>query len=364
MTTVYAEALRRQTTFSAWWTSDSAVRFQLLRWRWLRELAETDLTRTEDHLAVLNRRCGQLREAIDAGVEPPPDAIPGDEEKAQAEQWEEDMRRHRELVAVAHDDEEKLLLADDPAGYLRGRADGLRRARAYYVTEQMVDLVNAAYYSRPAEDLRPDHLPCPSGFMWLESPAVYTYGAGHSALQWEPSSWLPPGARDREPAVRVTAWLTNDCLREDLRDHAVEDWGSYSPWSFIWPLGRDAAVEEVVDRDFAHCSRWAQAAWSLMQQQLASVAPGPVDRHARKRAVREDVTPEVTVVTLRAAKHAPREGEPRRVDWRGRWLVRGFWRNQWYPSTQEHRPIWIDDYVKGPEDRPFLVRERVTVWRR
>lgn len=42
-----------------------------------------------------------------------------------------------------------------------------------------------------------------------------------------------------------------------------------------------------------------------------------------------------------------------------RFLVRGHWRMQWYPSQKRHAPKWIFPYVKGPEDKPLVVKDRV-----
>lgn len=39
--------------------------------------------------------------------------------------------------------------------------------------------------------------------------------------------------------------------------------------------------------------------------------------------------------------------------WKQRWLVRGHYRAQWYPSTKSHKVIWVAPYLKGPEDAPF-----------
>ena len=36
-----------------------------------------------------------------------------------------------------------------------------------------------------------------------------------------------------------------------------------------------------------------------------------------------------------------------------RYPVRGHWREQWYPSVQSHKPIWIDEHVRGPDSTPF-----------
>ncbi|CCH30612.1 putative secreted protein [Saccharothrix espanaensis DSM 44229] len=42
----------------------------------------------------------------------------------------------------------------------------------------------------------------------------------------------------------------------------------------------------------------------------------------------------------------------------------GRWRNQYCPSRNDHRPILIDPYFAGPEDKPLLGGGRVNVLRR
>lgn len=44
-----------------------------------------------------------------------------------------------------------------------------------------------------------------------------------------------------------------------------------------------------------------------------------------------------------------------------RWVVRGHWRRQWYPSDQAHRVIWIEEHESGATDHPLLIAERVEV---
>lgn len=77
------------------------------------------------------------------------------------------------------------------------------------------------------------------------------------------------------------------------------------------------------------------------------------------------------VAQVSAAGATPESGIPRRCAGRGatreyrhRWIVRGHWRNQYYPSRNDHRPIWIDPHLAGPEDKPLLGGERVNVLRR
>lgn len=48
-----------------------------------------------------------------------------------------------------------------------------------------------------------------------------------------------------------------------------------------------------------------------------------------------------------------------------RWLVRGHWRNHYYPSRKANRPIWIDTHIKGPDGAPILDPDKlVNVLRR
>lgn len=108
-----------------------------------------------------------------------------------------------------------------------------------------------------------------------------------------------------------------------------------------------------------HEIRWLFAALKLMSQRLATRVRVPTARHVRRRAERagRKVPPYVDVVTLRRLHHeAIRTGQDRTaepVDWQWQWIVRGHWRNQWYPAESAHKPKFIESYVKGPEDRPL-----------
>ncbi len=79
----------------------------------------------------------------------------------------------------------------------------------------------------------------------------------------------------------------------------------------------------------------------------------------------EKVPDEVSVITLRrrvGADGASIGAEA--VEWSHRWLVSGHWRNQWMPSTDGHQLRWIDGYVKGPEDKPLVLKTKRFVWTR
>jgi hypothetical protein len=62
----------------------------------------------------------------------------------------------------------------------------------------------------------------------------------------------------------------------------------------------------------------------------------------------------LNVIALRAeVREAVRVERGDGPQWKQRWLVRGHYRAQWYPSTQSHKVIWVAPYLKGPEDAPI-----------
>ncbi len=114
--------------------------------------------------------------------------------------------------------------------------------------------------------------------------------------------------------------------------------------------------------------RLLHAFFLLLQQEITVVSsqrPHPSVRPALKKA-RLPKTAAVTVVELRKHRYvSDGQGGTRRVEWDHRWLVRGFWRWQPYgPGRTQRRRIWINDFVKGPGNRPLVIKNRVSDLRR
>lgn len=58
-----------------------------------------------------------------------------------------------------------------------------------------------------------------------------------------------------------------------------------------------------------------------------------------------------------------RESHPRVYE--HRWIVRGHIRHQRVgPGRTQIREVWVPPHVKGPPDKPLVIKERVRVWRR
>lgn len=109
-----------------------------------------------------------------------------------------------------------------------------------------------------------------------------------------------------------------------------------------------------------------QTTFRLMQQRIAAHHPERPDRPARREAKRAGIQGDRDIVVVRLRRErSEHHGETGEANYSHRFIVSGHWRNQWYPSGQVHRQIWISPYVKGPEDAPLRMPPRkVYQWTR
>jgi hypothetical protein len=99
---------------------------------------------------------------------------------------------------------------------------------------------------------------------------------------------------------------------------------------------------------------------SLFMKQKVQTESVPVAKKLR-RGLNLRHVPDVRRVILRASlpqQPTPKEitgpeSFPGSVEWSCQWNVKGHWRNQYYPSTGEHKRIFVAEYRKGPQDKPL-----------
>jgi len=139
---------------------------------------------------------------------------------------------------------------------------------------------------------------------------------------------------------------------------AIMQWLAQEPFGKVAAdVEADAPPEYRQDGTAAAYRQWlafTAAACAFLEQRILVTRPVRPARATRRRLpvpLRDDW---LRVVALRrrvALGPAPMGHAD--VDWSCRWLVRGHWREQWFPSVGRHRPIFILPYEKGPEDRPL-----------
>lgn len=99
---------------------------------------------------------------------------------------------------------------------------------------------------------------------------------------------------------------------------------------------------------------------TALGHRLTRLAEPGSTRGERRRA--ERALPGLRVLELATGASVQRTETTGTVAWQRRWMVRGHWRLQPHgPGRTLRKPLWIDPYVKGPEDKPLDVRP--TIWR-
>lgn len=264
----------------------------------------------------------------------------------------------------------------------RAEAHRLHRADLYWVSADMTDLVAHAAASMPRFTLMPEDLPSPYGLIVFEQPLKvlpspddyndFVHVIAASWGTWRPAnaphghlwvSWYADTARNHENVDprRPTAGMSWRRFGLPALCYENETQIAFS----ATPVKAVSSVSgEEVEVGASYPVRELRAAWTLMQQPIASVSEAHFDRAARRRFQRKEIEQKpVRVITLRRPKSTGQNGESDR-EYHHRWIVRGHWRQQWYPSRSAHRPVWIAPHIKGPEDAPFLGGEKVHAWTR
>ena len=104
--------------------------------------------------------------------------------------------------------------------------------------------------------------------------------------------------------------------------------------------------------------------WRFLQQRVAMTAQ-PARGHVDSKTSARKPIDTLRIVTLRRPKYkrtGATDGNGR--EYSHRWWVHGHWANLWHPSIQMNRQHWIEDYIKGPEDKPLVLKDSVYLVKR
>lgn len=237
------------------------------------------------------------------------------------------------------------------------------------------------------EGIEDEPLPSPSGIMWLDGgvgpalltkrpldPEFFTTGVTHSdpltvnAIVWFVPSREMADIMDINYGKTVFIQLSGSpaLIRDSNHwgDGAIShiDLGSAALLNYRVVLHSPLAVREVSGKLVRTAIRLSRES-VVGEQQIERVITGG----KKRKPVQIDDVVLAVLRRRRYATEAEREQEAR--EYSHRWIVRGHMRNQPFGSRtaeggQRHERIWIAPYIKGPEDKPLVVKDRVQVWRR
>lgn len=244
-----------------------------------------------------------------------------------------------------------------------------RSGELFYVNEDMTTLAEAAGRTIPSFKLLIEDLPSPVGVLLFDRPIGSWTDDDGAVSQIVGCGWARWFGHEDSLLVHFYTWRDlNLTSRPDLSRDGVENLRRIQPRLVH---DTEAGIRLGAESDLSGGTimdlwgRTVLAAWMLMQQPgLARHdpwKPTKLDRAWLKR--RRIPAGDVTVVRLRYQPHdVPAPGSLGGREYQHRWVVRGHWRRQYYPSRGSHMPIWINPHIKGPEGAPLKTGERVNAW--
>lgn len=262
----------------------------------------------------------------------------------------------------------------------------LNAADLFFVGSDMTRLALAASDSLPEFALKPQDLPAPYGLILfdevLETIDSTDANGRPDKMFMIGANWGVEAATNERPGGVWLTWLQH----RDLWLQSATEVGRFTtreaqrmrerlPRVFFnhqarWPFNAGETIDSFTPADSdqhydLNLERALKTTWLLMSQPVGEVRIAEFSRNERRRIERRNITPPaVRVITLRRpASSSAGEGASER-EYQHQWIVRGHWRNQWYPSVQDHRPVWIAPHIKGPEGMPLLGGEKVHHWKR
>lgn len=133
-----------------------------------------------------------------------------------------------------------------------------------------------------------------------------------------------------------------------------------TPSASAWvPL---AGSKHIIPEAFRSLNQLLTAFLPLLESQMVEKTSVQVQKPQKKHKKHASPTPprEITVVSLMTPEYtstgSAETGQHHRN--RAHW-VRGFWRKQWYPSKQEHRPKWVDGFMRGDPSLGIVTSKKI-----
>lgn len=256
------------------------------------------------------------------------------------------------------------------------------KADLFWVSREMTELCVAAARTMPDLSLSPDDMPSPYGLIYFDGlGGLREFPA--TAMSWGPCPDKAASHSLKGPGVWLSCYIDPRACSGDEKEElqsmslpvpplfycgeSLVAYGRRGEGDVGYAMkGGEFVAEANNDRLIGRATSIVvvKAAWLLMQQPLAQISRVDPDRATRKRLRRagQDPTP-TRVIELRHPKSSGAHGDGSR-EFHHQWIVRGHWRQQWYPTREVHRPVWIAPHIKGPEGAPLIGGEKVYAWKR
>lgn len=259
----------------------------------------------------------------------------------------------------------------NPSGDLRLLLEikRLQQAELYFVSAAMTEVAVAAAATLPTFVVEEFDLPSRCGLIVFEKPMAVNQLPDSSGIAYiSAAAWGVTGGGAASALVWLSfytdqhhAWTIEAAAGLISKDTARQRIASRPRYRHVAEGARILGECAETNGNWA-LDLWGRAivtAWLLSQQAITEDAKVGAP-HGEPGSTREAAA--VRVIELRR-RTAGEQGQGV-ARYRRRWLVKGHWRQQWFPKQKAHRPVWIAPHVKGPEGAPMIDGERVYAWKR
>lgn len=238
----------------------------------------------------------------------------------------------------------------------------------WWISEEMCDLTLSVMPQVP-KDTMIENLSAPSaqGLVVLAKPWMAIDAANDNTVRVDAISWgwthLPSYNTN---ALSIFSYERDTDGRWEFISHRGWIPLGRSDWPFTFPLGKPVQeISEKYTQSTVEDRQFIAAMWTLVATaSIAQVEKPRVARPVEKRSSRAGVPSAVRVVKLREIpNHSEGPAESRPVNWSHRWVVNAHPKMQpCGPGRAQRRLIFVGPYIKGPSDKPLVLKETVKAW--
>jgi hypothetical protein len=271
---------------------------------------------------------------------------------------------------------------------VEGMTTILNASSMYFVKAEMTDLITFAGERLDEDDVVNVELaPTKQGFVYFEKPVPLSDLRG-TTLNINALLWHFTNKNDLVVYMWNDQYRTPDPVAYQLREQAQEDSNAkkfvetIGRWGFVGMLASrhgQAIGKPFIEQDeytinqyetnegftpvpSGNLIRVLHAYWLLMDQTLVKVSDEHADRKLARTMKRFELPSYVTVMQYRRTETIGEFVGESSVEWSHRWIVRGHWR--WQPFKNEkgqddRKRIWIAPFMKGPEDKPLVLTDKI-----
>jgi len=123
------------------------------------------------------------------------------------------------------------------------------------------------------------------------------------------------------------------------------------------PLAFDIGASSGHLEELQQAARLVAVMESVIFEYSDWIEPGKAPRSIRRRVQRAGYSSEYSLVTLRKLRPNGERVNSKGIEYSHQWLVTGHWR-----SLPSNKYTWVRPHIKGPEDKPLLLKKKVYKW--